>query len=159
MKRLFLLLSLLIPALAVGQAATSTLSTTATVTASALFEEGRGVIDNWSTVSALSSAIALVNLLIHGTKFGPVGELFAKNGLRWIRPLLAVVLGSLLGAGGALTSNGSIPQAVIVGLMAGLGSVGAHELTSMLMNRKVVSAEEKFEYAASKAAPTKDLVA
>lgn len=123
----------LLPALAFGQVDTTT---TSTVAIDDLFASGKGIVDNWNTVGVLGSVIAIVNLLVRATKWGPIGRLVKKHELTWLRPLLAATLGGLGGAAGAIGNNGSVLQSVLVGVMAGLGSVGAHQLYDQIKNRK-----------------------
>jgi hypothetical protein len=136
---------LMIPIMAFGQVGTTTTSTV--VGLGDLVQGAQGVYTAFDTVGVMAGLIAAVNLLITATKFGPIGAAIKKAGLKWIRPLLAVVLGGLGGAAVSLQTGQVWWQAVMAGLIAGLAAPGLHEVIELLRgNRKPVPAEaEKAE--------------
>ena len=94
---------LMIPIMAFGQVGTTTTSTV--VGLGDLVQGAQGVYTAFDTVGVMAGLIAAVNLLITATKFGPIGAAIKKAGLKWIRPLLAVVLGGLGGAAVSLQTG------------------------------------------------------
>lgn len=137
MKKLgFIFLVMLIPAIAIAQVATGTATGTVTVAIVDLVNDGVSVVKGWGDATVLVSLLGIVNLLVNITKFGPVGKLIKDKKLKWIRPLLSVIAGALVGAIGALTTGATVLNAIVVGIGAGLGSVGFHELWDSLTAKR-----------------------
>ena len=134
MKKLgFILLVMLIPTIALAQqVATGTVS----VDVIDLINEGFSIVKGWGDVTVLVIASGLVNLLVNVTKFGPIGKLIKDKKLKWIRPLLSVIAGGLVGATGALATGATVLNAIVVGVGAGFGSVGFHELWDSLTAKR-----------------------
>jgi hypothetical protein len=135
---------LFIPLLAFGQVGTASTSSVA-VGLGDLLEGGKAVYTAFDTVGVMAGLIATVNLLINATKFGPIGAAIKKAGLKWIRPLLAVVLGGLGGAAVSLSTGQVWWQALIAGLIAGMAAPGLHEVIELLRGKRKPEPEAKAE--------------
>ena len=91
---------------------------------------------DWTKLGWLAGLIALINLLLNLTKFGPVNEWFTVNKKKWLLPYVAAGLGAILGGLLSYQLKAPIPQCVFEGLMAGLGAIGGHEVLTKLRASK-----------------------
>lgn len=101
-----------------------------------LIEEGIGLASQAKVLGAIGTLAVLLKLLVDfsKTKFGQ--SLLAKisGHYKWIRPVIACVLGFLAGALSALALHKpwlSVLMAGLAGIGAGLAGVGGHELISL----------------------------
>lgn len=94
------------------------------------------VIDDWENVGWLAGVIALINFLLGLLRFRPIDIYLAENELKWVKPLLAVVLGGALGGFSAFSTGASMLNSAVAGIMAGLGSVGFHQLMAQTTTKK-----------------------
>lgn len=86
------------------------------------------VIDDWKNIGWLAGVIAFINFLLNLIRFTPIESWLLGLDYKWIKPLIATLLGAALGGFSSLSTGASVLQSVITGAMAGLGSVGFHEL-------------------------------
>ena len=90
------------------------------------------VVDDWKNLGWLAGVIALINLLLNVLRLKPLNDYLADKDWKWVKPLVAVVLGSVLGGFSTCQSGASVLNSILAGFMAGLGSVGFHELMDKL---------------------------
>lgn len=87
------------------------------------------VVKGFKDAGLLMGLVLLVNLLVNATKLPWIDGMISK--VKWLRAPLALALGASAGLLGALAAGKSwaeIAMAVATGLVAGLGSVGLHEV-------------------------------
>lgn len=123
-------LILLLPLVALAQVATTTTSTTPP-TVIDLLNQAKGLGDAFSIGGVLVGISAVVNLLVNATKVGFINTFIKGKGLKWIRPLLALVAGFLAGLIAALAEGKSWGMAIawsVLGAVTGSGAVLIHEL-------------------------------
>jgi hypothetical protein len=122
----FLVLGLcLIPILALAQGATPE-----SPTVDELLKQALSALSTWRSAGWIAGMLAVVNLAVNLTKFPFVDKWLSDWATRhfWLRPAIAVVFGLLSGFLGSLVTNTAWPQAIIAGLLAGLGAIGGHEV-------------------------------
>jgi len=90
------------------------------------------VIDDWKNVGWLAGVIALINLLLNLLRFKPIDMALERLDWKWLKPLIATVLGATLGGVSVFSTGAGILNSVVAGMLAGLGSVGFHELVDNL---------------------------
>ena len=86
------------------------------------------VITDWRTTGWLAGLIALINLLIHLLRLPALDRWLRQNGLTWIKPAAAAVLGGILTALVAYLDGAAIGGAAVAGVLVGLSATGLHEL-------------------------------
>lgn len=98
-------------------------------TTGAVIDAGAKLISSdWEKLGALGSLLAIVNFLMILTKLGALGRWLKDKGLKWVRPLAATLLAGALGALSSLETGLPVMQSLLAGLLAGVGSIGFHEL-------------------------------
>ena len=97
-----------------------------------LFAALTKVIDDWRNLGLLAGLIAAINFLIALLRFRMINDFFTKWDIKWLKPLLATVLGGALGGLSVAATGASAINSVLAGCLAGLGSVGFHELINSL---------------------------
>jgi hypothetical protein len=90
------------------------------------------VIDDWRSVGWLAGLIALINLLINVLRYPVINSWLSSLEVKWVKPLCAVLLGGALGGCSTLATGASVPNSIVAGVLAGLGSVGFHEFIDQL---------------------------
>lgn len=90
------------------------------------------VIDDWRNVGWLAGVIALVNLLLNLLRFKPIDMALERLDWKWLKPLIATLLGALLGGFSTFSTGASVLNSIVAGMLAGLGSIGFHELVDNL---------------------------
>ncbi len=70
--------------------------------------------------------------LVDLTKLGVVAERIKEYALHWIRPLLALTIAVTGGIGLGLARGVSLGLAVAEGIIAGMSSIGFHELWTIV---------------------------
>jgi hypothetical protein len=97
-----------------------------------LFNSGLHVINDWRSLGALAGSIAAVKFVVDLTRVSAVSRWIdgkdGTSGRKWIRPVLAVISASLIGASAALTEGANVPLAIGHAIFVGMGSIGFHEL-------------------------------
>lgn len=129
MKIAIVLGILVTPVLALAQVASST------VTAGDLLASGSDVVNAWKMVGWMGGIIALIKMLIDGTKFGPIGAWIKKKGLKWLRPVLALAAAGFAGFVSSFQTGVDVWVSIVAGFGAGMGSVGFHELLEYFRGR------------------------
>lgn len=86
------------------------------------------VVNDWRNIGWLAGVIALINFLLSLLRFKPIDLALDRLDVKWLKPLLATLLGALLGGFSTFSTGGSVLNSVVAGMLAGLGSVGFHEL-------------------------------
>lgn len=86
------------------------------------------VVDDWRVVGSVGGLAALIMLLVQLTKLKPIDDLLKAKGLKWLRPVLAVVAGVITGAAGSMAVGSGILPGAINGFFIGASAVGMHEL-------------------------------
>jgi hypothetical protein len=89
-----------------------------------LINQFLSVITTWQQAGVVAGLIVLVNLLTNVAKL----EFIAKRVPAAVLPWIAVGLGGLGGFFLALSAGKPLAQAVVAGIIAGLGAIGTHEL-------------------------------
>jgi len=97
-------------------------------------QQGIVAIQTWKSVGYLAGMLAVVNVLVNATKLPFLSDFFSQR--VWLRPLLATIFGALAGTLQAMVEGSPFLPSLLVGLIAGLGSVGFHELMQILNQRK-----------------------
>ena len=90
------------------------------------------VIDNWQNVGWLAGVIALINFLLSLLRFKPIDMAMERVDVKWLKPLIATLLGAALGGFSTFSTGASVLNSIVAGMLAGLGSVGFHELVDNL---------------------------
>jgi hypothetical protein len=131
-------LVLTLPCVVLAQVVSSTVSTStvAEPTPVEIFELGKKIYDDWKTAGVLAGIVALINLLVNLTKIKLIADWIEQKKLKWLRPVLAVLLGAMSGAAGALAVGSNIPMGVVHGLLTGGAAIGLHELYSVLRGER-----------------------
>jgi len=93
------------------------------------------VVDDWKNLGWLAGVVALVNLLILVFRFRPINDALTNLDAKWIKPLIAVILGAVFGGFSAALSGATVPVAILSGVIAGLGSVGFHQLIDQIKTK------------------------
>lgn len=100
-------------------------------TVSDVVKEGEKAVDAFKNGQILFGMIAIVNILVMLTKFGFIKTLLGVR--KWLRPLIAVVLGLVLGILTPIAFNGiAWYVALFDGFVAALSSAGFNELMNTL---------------------------
>jgi len=94
------------------------------------------VISDWRGIGWVAGVIALINLLMNVLRFKPLKTWFEARGIVWLKPLIAVVLGGLMGGFSTFATGAGVVGSIIAGVVAALGSVGFHELVTKLRERE-----------------------
>jgi len=89
-----------------------------------LITQALSVITTWQQAGAVAGLIILVNLLTNLFKIEAVAKRVPAAVLPWVAVALGGVGGFLL----ALSAGKPLAQAVVAGVLAGLGAIGGHEL-------------------------------
>lgn len=97
-----------------------------------LLKDGEKVVSDWRSLGAVAGLIAAINFLMNLTKMGTVGAYIKQKKLKWIRPLLSAALGGFVGAATAMATDMPVVTVALHGILAGVGSVGFHELVEAL---------------------------
>lgn len=100
-------------------------------TLDSLLKDAEKVQTDWTALGMLAGLMALVNLLVNLTKFGPLKKWMDDNNLQWLRSVIALVLGGALGGLGAASLGGNAGKIVfgaLAGVVAGLSASGGHQL-------------------------------
>jgi hypothetical protein len=126
-------------------------STVAEPTPVELFAAGEKVFRDWMSAGALAGVIALVKLFVDVTKLKVVDNWLWDHQWRWVRPILALLLGGLMQLAAAIPLKGNLVLAFIYGVLAGASSIGINELVGMFAAVKEKKAEEAPTIAAYKA--------
>lgn len=93
------------------------------------------VIDDWKNIGWLAGVIALINLLLNLVRFTPIETWLASLDYKWIKPLIATILGAALGGFSTFSTGAGILNSIVAGALAGLTSVGFHELVDKTRKR------------------------
>ncbi len=93
------------------------------------------VIDDWQNVGWLAGLIALINLMMNMLRFKPINNWLTTLDYKWIKPLTATLLGAALGGLSTYATGASAINSIVAGAMAGLSSVGFHELMDKTRKR------------------------
>lgn len=99
------------------------------------------VIDNWQNIGWVAGVIALITLLLGILRFKPIDEWLTSLDFKWIKPLIATVLGAALGGFSVFSTGAGVLNSIVAGILAGLGSVGFHELMDKLRKRTTKKTE------------------
>jgi hypothetical protein len=86
------------------------------------------VINDWKNVGWLAGVIALINFLLSLLRFKPIDMALDRLDWKWLKPLIATLLGAALGGFSTFSTGAGVLNSVVAGMLAGLGSVGFHEL-------------------------------
>lgn len=93
------------------------------------------VIDDWQNLGWLAGVIALINLLLGVLRFRPINDWLVSLDYKWLKPLIATVLGAALGGFSTFETGAGILNSIVAGAVAGLSSVGFHELIDKTRKR------------------------
>ena len=109
----------------------------------ALITDAGKAIDDWRNVGWLAGVIALINLMLNLLRFTPVNSWLTNLDYKWAKPLTATLLGAALGGFSTYSTGASALNSIVAGAMAGLGSVGFHELMDKTRKRTTKPAAAK----------------
>lgn len=87
---------------------------------------------DWEKLGWLAGMLALCNLLVNLTKFGPLNSWLESTGRKWILPYVSGALGGVLGGLSAFALHASAAKSIFAGILSGLAAVGGHEAVSNL---------------------------
>lgn len=106
------------------------------VTPEKLGEQARKVVKDWKTVGWLAGLAALIAFLILLLKYKPVDALFERWEIKWLKPLIASVLGAASSGITAYILEGDVVDAIIAGLLIiGPAAVGYFETVNKVKAR------------------------
>lgn len=88
-----------------------------------------------SDVALIILLSAIISLIVSLMKFKPVAAYLDTEKMKGLKPYIALILGIIGGIVNNLTSGQDILTGVILGLVAGLGSVGIHESLKSLQGK------------------------
>ena len=88
-----------------------------------------------SDVALIILLSAIISLIVSLMKFKPVAAYLDTEKMKGLKPYIALILGIIGGVVNNLTSGQDILTGVILGLVAGLGSVGIHESLKTLQGK------------------------
>jgi len=92
-------------------------------------------ISEWKNVGWLAGVTALINVLILLFRFPLVNTALSNLNAKWAKPLIAAILGAAIGGFSAALAGGTPGVAVVAGILAGLSSVGLHQLIDQFRRR------------------------
>lgn len=102
------------------------------------------VVSTWETLGWLAGLAALITLLVMVLKYKPIDALFKRWKIKWVKPLIASVLGGLSAGIGAYLAEGDIMVAIIAGLVIiGPAAVGFFETLNKIRKRNRDSGKDK----------------
>lgn len=79
---------------------------------------------------------AVIKLLISAMKLPSVTKILNSSKMKNLKPYIAIVLGVLGVVGTNMTMSGKVTLAdVLIGIVAGLGSVGIHETSKSILGK------------------------
>lgn len=107
-----------------------------------LVSDAGKVIDDWKNIGWLAGVIALINLLLNLIRFTPIETWLISLDYKWLKPLIATVLGAALGGFSTFSTGAGVFNSIVAGAIAGLGSVGFHELVDKTRKRTIKPAVE-----------------
>jgi len=102
------------------------------------------VVNDWKNVGWLAGVIALINFLLSLLRFRPIDMAMDRVDIKWLKPLIATLLGAALGGFSTFETGAGVLNSIVAGMLAGLGSVGFHELVDNLrkQTRKATKPDE-----------------
>lgn len=100
-----------------------------------LVSDAGKVIDDWKNIGWLAGVIALINLLLNLLRFRAIETWLNDLDCKWLKPLIATLLGCALGGFSTYATGAGILNSIVAGAMAGLGSIGFHELIDKTRKR------------------------
>lgn len=90
------------------------------------------VVNDWKNVGWLAGVIAMINFLLSLLRFKPINMAMDRLDIKWLKPLIATLLGAALGGFSTFSTGAGVLNSIVAGMLAGLGSVGFHELVDNL---------------------------
>lgn len=96
-------------------------------TAGDLLEGVAKTVNDWKTLGWLAGLIALLNFLMGLLRFKPIDTWLIQYDKKWLKPWVAMGLGALIMGLSTYQTDANILNSIVAGLLAGLGSTGAHE--------------------------------
>lgn len=124
---------------ALAQVATSTV---AEPTSQELFAASEKVYHDWVSAGALAGVIAAVKLFVDVTKLKVVDKWLWDHQWRWVRPVVALLLGGMIQLSAAIPLKGNLFIAFFYGVLAGASSIGVNELMIMASAVRATKEEE-----------------
>lgn len=98
------------------------------VTIDELKEAGKKAIEDWEALGWIGGMAGVITFLLLLLRFKPLDKLLENNGIKWIKPYVALGLGILLGFFSTYASGKSLVFSILMGLVAGVSSPGLHLL-------------------------------
>lgn len=106
------------------------------VTPEAMADQFNKVVSDWRTVGWLAGLAALIALLIMVLKYKPIDALFERLEKKWVKPLIAAILGGISAGILAYIADGDVVTAIVAGLtVIGPAAVGIFEIFSKVKAR------------------------
>lgn len=84
-------------------------------------------VNDWKTLGWLAGLIALLNFLMGLLRFKPIDVWLIQHDKKWLKPWVAMGLGALIMGLSTYQTDANVLNAIVAGLLAGLGSTGFHE--------------------------------
>src|SRR6185295_16001744 len=91
------------------------------------------LINDWRSLGAIAGLVGVVNFLITFTKLPFISswidapDAYSKD-KKWIRPILSILSAGLISMLAAKNTGASLVLALGHGILAGMGSIGFHEI-------------------------------
>jgi hypothetical protein len=105
----------------------SAASTEPEATAGDLLAGVAKTVNDWKTLGWLAGLIALLNLLMGLLRFKPIDVWMKQREIKWVKPWIAMGLGAVVMGLSTYQTDANVLNSIVAGLLAGLGSTGAHE--------------------------------
>lgn len=113
-------------------------------------KDAQQVVDDWGRIGWFAGLLALVNMLIKLSRKSFVEAFLEARDLKWVKPVVALVLGGVLGGMTSWTRGNSVLYCIVEGVFAGAGAVAAHEVANP---RKKTAEQNTVEAAMTLKAP------
>lgn len=91
----------------------------------------QGATELVGPTGALLGITVLVAAFVSLLRIGPAERALAGYNLKWVKPYLAIVAGSGLGAASAWITELGIWGSAVFGMIAGLAAVGLHQILTI----------------------------
>lgn len=99
------------------------------------------VIDDWGNLGWLAGVIALINMLLLTLRLRPIDIWMTGLDYKWIKPLVATLLGAAMGGFSTFQTGAGVLNSIVAGALAGLTSVGFHQLIDQTRKRTTKTTE------------------
>lgn len=106
------------------------------VTPEEMGDQIKKTVKDWRVYGWLAGLAAAITLLLMVLKYKPVDKLFERWGVKWIKPIIAAVLGGASAGIASYLADGDVINAVVAGmLLVGPAAVGYFETANKVKAR------------------------